>query len=94
MNLVATAHDKRVTINGRSVVIAAGGWPADVAKVEWFGQAGVVTFADGSAERFTDDAMLVPLIVAWRVAGDRAAQKKMGWREKLANWLRSPDVAR
>lgn len=94
MNLVATAHDKRVTINGRSVVISPGGWPEEIARVEWFGAGGVLTLVDGTSVNFTDDTVLVPLIVAWRTAGARQAQKQIGWRERLANWLlRRPHAA-
>lgn len=86
VNLVATAHDKRVTINGKSVVIAAGGWPEEVAKVEWFGAGGILTLIDGTAIQFIDDTMLVPLVVAWKTANAR--QNHMSWRSRLRRWLR------
>ena len=76
MNLVATASDMRVTINGRSAAISPGGWPPEVARVEWFGLGGVLTLIDGSTVKLTDDAMLVPLIVAWRTACNREAEKR------------------
>lgn len=83
MNLVATASDKRVVIDGRGVVISPGGWPEAVAKVEWFGMGGVVTLVDGTAIQFTDDTMLVPLVIAWRVASERERQKRLPWYRKL-----------
>lgn len=88
MNLVATANDKRVTINGRSMTIAPGGWPEEVAKVEWFGDRGALTLIDGHVVRFSDDGVIVPLVIAWRTAEARAlAAKRMGWRARLRRWL-------
>ena len=94
MNLTATAADKRVVIDGAVAFLAPGGWPPEVVKVEWFGNfnAGVISFADGSAERFTDETVLVPLVLAWRVA--RARQlRKPGAMERILAWLRRPRAA-
>lgn len=80
MNLIATAHDMKVTLNGVTATIRPGGWPAAIAKVEWFGAGGLLTFADGSQLRFNDESLLFPLVVAWRAAQER--QKKRPWYKR------------